>query len=196
MIHPTADVSPEARIGPETRLWRLVQVREGAVIGAHCNIGMGVYIDSDVIIGDYVKIQNRASVYRGVTLEDGVFIGPHVSFTNDKYPRAISPLGEPLSDDDWELAPTLVKYGASVGAGCVILPGVTIGRFAMVGAAALVTRDVPDYGLVVGSPARLVGYACACGRPLTEDEDAGWCCSRCQACYALPPLPTPLRRGA
>ncbi len=111
MIHPTAEVSPEARIGPDTDIWNEAQVREGAVIGADCNIGKGVYIDKDVVVGDKVKIQNRASLYRGVTVEDGVFIGPHVSFTNDRYPRSITPEGRVRTDDDWEPEPTLVRHG-------------------------------------------------------------------------------------
>src|SRR3990172_3281127 len=132
MIHRTADVSPDARIGPGTRIWHEAQVREGAVIGAGCNVGKGAYIDRDVVVGDRVKIQNRASLYRGVTVEDDVYIGPHVSFTNDRYPRAVNPDGTAQTDADWELVPTLVRKGASIGAGAVILPGVTVGRWAMV----------------------------------------------------------------
>ncbi len=117
-------------------------------------------------IGDNVKIQNRASVYHGVTLENGVFVGPHVVFTNDKQPRAINPDGSLKSDADWVVGTTRVRTGAALGAGAIVLPDVTIGRFAMVGAGALVTHDVPDYGLVVGQPARLVGYVCPCGARL------------------------------
>ena len=182
MIHPTADVAPEARIGAGTRIWHQAQVREGAVVGAQCNIGKGVYIDRDVVVGDRVKIQNRASLYRGVTVEDGVYIGPHVSFTNDRYPRSVSPEGVLRTDADWEPVPTLVHEGASIGAGTVVLPGVTIGRWAMVGAGAVVTRDVPEHTLVVGSPARPVGRVCACGRRLTEERE-GWRCAACGRTY-------------
>lgn len=170
MIHPTAEVSPEAQIGEGTRIWHQAQVREGARIGRECIIGKGVYIDRDVVIGDRVKIQNGASIYHGVTLEDGVFIGPNACLTNDKMPRAITPAGDLKQDADWAVGKILVKYGASVGAGAIVLPQVTIGRFAMVGAGAVVTKDVPDQGLVVGNPARLVGYMCKCGRRLREKE--------------------------
>jgi acetyltransferase-like isoleucine patch superfamily enzyme len=187
VIHPTAEVESGAVIGPHTRVWHFAHIRSGAVVGDNCNIGYNVYVDSGAVVGNNVKLQNRVSIYRGVTLEDGVFVGPHVTFTNDKYPRAITPEGAPISDDDWTPVETLIKYGASIGAGAVILPGLTIGRWAMVAAGARVTRDVPDYGLVVGSPARLVGYSCTCGRSLYEDE-SGWCCPQCKVCYDLPPL--------
>jgi acetyltransferase-like isoleucine patch superfamily enzyme len=187
VIHPTAEVESGAIIGPNTRVWHSVHIRSGAVIGSDCNIGNSVYVDSGAVIGNQVKLQNRVSIYRGVTLEDGVFVGPHATFTNDRYPRSISPQGAVLSDDDWIPEPTLVKYGASIGAGAVILAGVTIGRWAMVGAVALVTHDVPDHGLVLGSPARLTGYACRCGRPL-QPQGGGWACPRCHQTYDLPPL--------
>jgi len=169
-IHPTADVSPGATLGPRVQVWHEVQVRENAVLGADCILGKGVYVDFGVKIGDAVKIQNRASVYHGATLEDGVFIGPHVVLTNDMRPRAITPDGVPKSDDDWIVGETLVRYGASIGAGSIILPGVLIGRFAMVGAGSVVTKTVPDYSIVVGNPARMVGYACACGEKLPSGD--------------------------
>lgn len=175
-IHPSAEVSSAARIGDETRIWSLSQIREGAVIGAECNIGRNVYVDFDVAIGDRVKIQNNASIYNGVTLESGVFIGPHVCFCNDVYPRAITPTGALKTADDWEVGPTLVRYGASVGAGSIIVPNITIGRYALVGAGSVVTRDVPDHALVYGNPARPHGYVCICGRlleGLTETPENG-----------------------
>lgn len=190
MIHPSADVAPEARIGPGTRIWNEAQVREGAVVGADCNIGKGVYIDRDVVVGDRVKIQNRVSLYRGVTIEDGVCIGPHVSFTNDLYPRAVHPDGRPRTDDDWEPVPTLVREGASIGAGAVILGGVTIGRWALVGAGAVVTRDVPDHALVLGNPARPVGYVCVCGHRLAQEGD-GWRCPACRRTFDYMPAGAP-----
>ena len=196
MIHPTAEVERGARIGANTRVWNNAHVRAGAVVGDDCNLGYGVYVDAGVVIGNNVKVQNRASIYRGVTLEDGVFVGPHATFTNDKHPRAITPDGHLVSEEDWRPEATLVKYGASIGAGAVVLPGVTIGRWAMVGANALVTEDVPDHGLVVGSPARLTGYACACGRALEpkgaalrQPQGAAWTCPQCRRSYDLPPLP-------
>ena len=189
MIHPTAEVESGARIGPNTRVWHYTHVRAGAIIGSDCILGLNVFIDAGAVIGNNVKIQNRVSVYRGVTLEDGVFVGPHVTFTNDVYPRAITPDGAQKSEEDWTPAATLVKYGASIGAGAVILARVTVGRWAMVGAGAVVTRDVPDHGLVLGTPARLVGYACCCGQRLEEGKD-GWQCPGCAERYELPPLET------
>lgn len=176
LIHPTADVSPEATVGSGTRIWNDAQVRAGARIGSGCNIGKGVYIDREVQVGDRVKIQNRASLYRGVMVEDGVFIGPHVAFTNDRYPRAVFPDGRVRGDGDWQPVATLVRAGASIGAQAVIVCGVTIGAWAMVGAGAVVTRDVPDHTLVVGNPARVIGRVCFCGRP-APDDGAG-----CPAC--------------
>jgi len=175
IINPAAEVSPKAQIGSGTRIWHFVQIREGVVIGQNCIIGKDVYIDFDVKIGDNVKIQNGALVYHGVTIEDGVFVGPQACFTNDRIPRAITPDGFLKGADDWVVGPVLVKYGASIGAGSVILPGVTIGRFSLVGAGAVVTRNVPDHGLVVGNPARLVGYVCRCGRKMQNQGNTQYC---------------------
>ena len=174
-IHPTADVSPRATIGAGTRIWHEAQVREGARIGADCIVGKGVYIDAGVSIGSRVKIQNRASIYHGTTIGDGVFVGPHVVFTNDRLPRAITPEGELKTEDDWLVGETHVHDGASIGAASVILPGLTVGRFALIGAGSVVTRDVPDHGIVVGNPARLVGYACRCGARLTLAGNEATC---------------------
>jgi UDP-2-acetamido-3-amino-2,3-dideoxy-glucuronate N-acetyltransferase len=184
-IHPTAEVSPQAEIGPATRIWHQAQVREGARVGSQCIVGKGVYIDQGVQIGSNVKIQNYALIYHGVTVEDGVFIGPHVCLTNDKLPRAITPDGALKTDDDWQVSLILVRSGASLGAGAIVLPGVTIGRFAMVAAGAVVTRDVPDHGLVFGQPARLAGYVCRCGRRLDRPDDGAFWCPVCQERYDL-----------
>jgi UDP-2-acetamido-3-amino-2,3-dideoxy-glucuronate N-acetyltransferase len=181
MIHPTADVSPKAVIGEGTRVWQYVQIREEAHIGQNCILGKNVYIDFGVTLGDNVKIQNNVSVYHGVTIEDGVFLGPHCVFTNDKFPRAINPDGTLKGGADWELGKILVKYGAAIGANAVIVTGVTIGRWAMVGSGAVVTKDVPDHGLVAGNPARLIGYVCACGHRLAPAE-AGGKLVRCTHC--------------
>lgn len=183
-IHPTAEVSPKAILGAGTKVWHQAQVREGAVLGRNCILGKGAYVDFGVHIGDNVKIQNQASVYHGVTLESGVFVGPHVIFTNDKLPRAINADGSPKSGDDWELGTILVKEGAAIGAGSIIVANVTIGRFAMVGAGAVVTRDVPDYGLVYGNPARLVGRVCANGHRVisTGERQGGGQVWRCPVC--------------
>jgi acetyltransferase-like isoleucine patch superfamily enzyme len=181
--HPTAEVSPDARVGAGTYIWRQAHVREGAVIGEQCHIGKGVYIDTHVTVGARVKIQNHASLFEGLTLEDGVFVGPHVCFTNDAYPRAITPDGRLKGPDDWTITPTLVKYGASIGAAAVVICGITIGEFAMIGAGAVVTRDVPQHGLVLGNPARLRGYVCRSGHPLEDvREHAGGRTGFCPHC--------------
>lgn len=157
-IHPSATLEETATVGEGTYLWHLVMVRKGATVGSNCIFGRGVFIDANVQIGNRVKIQNYVSVYEGVTIEDGVFIGPHAVFTNDKIPRAINPDGSLKSADDWKISETRVKYGAAIGANATIVCGVTIGKWAMIGSGAIVTRDVPDFGLVVGNPARLIGY--------------------------------------
>ena len=153
-VHPTAEVEAGAEVGAGTRIWRQAHVRGHASIGEQCNIGKGVFVDAHVRIGSRVKIQNHTSVFEGVTLEDGVFVGPHVCFTNDLFPRAITPTGDLKTADDWEVTPTLVRYGASIGGGSVIRCGVTIGEFALVGAGSVVTHDVPPHALVFGNPAR------------------------------------------
>lgn len=185
-IHPTAEIAPDAQIGEGTQIWHHVQIREGAHIGEQCILGKGVYIDHDVRIGSRVKVQNYVSVYHGVTIEDGVFIGPHAVFTNDRYPRAITPDGMLKRGEDWEVTPILVKEGASIGAGAVILPGVTIGRWAIVGAGSVVTRDVLDHAIVFGNPARQWDFGCVCGRPLLAEGD-GWTCPECQRHYKPSP---------
>jgi acetyltransferase-like isoleucine patch superfamily enzyme len=161
-IHHTAEVSETAVIGDNTKIWNLAQVREGARIGSDCVISKNVYIDAEVIIGNRCKIQNNVNVYRGVTVEDDVFLGPSMTFTNDMYPRAAS--------TDWKIVKTTVKRGASVGANATIICGVTIGEYAMVGAGSVVAKDVPRHALVVGNPARVIGYVCRCGRRLPVNE--------------------------
>ena len=174
-IHETAEVSSAADIGDGTSIWHQCQVREEARIGENCVLSKGVYVDAGVVLGDNVKIQNYVSVYHGVTIDDGVFCGPHCVFTNDKRPRAVNPDGSLKAADDWELSRTHVKTGASIGANAVIVCGVTVGSWAMIGAGAVVTRDVPDHGLVWGNPARLRGFVCHCGgrlRKRVEDAEA------------------------
>lgn len=156
-IHPTADVSPDAQIGKGTKIWNWVQIRENAEIGELCVLSKGVYVDKDVLIGNKVKIQNNVSVFNGVTIEDGVFVGPHVCFTNDLHPRAVTSDFELASEDDWEIARTLVKEGASIGANSTIIAGHVLGSFAMIGAGSVVTKDIPDFAIAYGNPAKVIG---------------------------------------
>lgn len=156
--HPAALVESD-QIGAGTRIWAFAHVLSGAVIGRDCNIGDHCYIEGGVVLGDAVVVKNGVSIWDGVTLEDRVFAGPNVAFTNDRVPRAKTPRPE------WDR--TLVRAGASLGANATILPGITIGRHALIGAGAVVTRDVPDYALMLGNPARLAGHVCRCGERLT-----------------------------
>lgn len=182
-IHPTADVSPQAKLGEGTMIWHHAQIREGASLGANCVVSKGVYVDAGVQIGNNVKIQNYVSVYHGVTIEDGVFCGPHCVFTNDKTPRAVNPDGSLKSADDWVLAKTLIRRGAAIGANATIVCGVTIGQWAMIGSGSVVSRDVPDHGLVWGNPARLHGFVCACGTRLSKlSEDTAHVSLVCPKC--------------
>lgn len=182
-IHPTAEVSKLANIGPGTLIWNNCQVRENASIGSGSVLGKDVYVDFDVQIGDNVKIQNGAFIYHGTTLESGVFVGPGVIFTNDKVPRAINQDGSIKGNSDWQVSPIRVCYGASIGAGAIILPNVTIGRYAMVGAGSIVTRDVPDHALVLGNPARQIAYVCSCGEKLIEHSQSMFFCPSCEGQY-------------
>jgi len=175
-VHPTAIVEEDVAIGEGTRIWHHAHVRKGAKIGKNCNFGKDVYVDTDVRIGNNVKLENRVSVFHGVTIEDDVFVGPHATFTNDMYPRAF------LSE--WEVVPTLVKKGASIGAGAVIVCGITLGEYSMVAAGAVVTKDVPPFGLVMGVPARLKGFVCYCGHPLKtivekNENSVKYKCDKC-----------------
>ena len=181
-IHPTADVSPRAQIADGAQIWHQAQVREGTSIGRNCIVGKGVYVDFDVQIGDNCKLQNGAFLYHGATLEDGVFVGPGAILTNDRQPRAINPDGSLKAADDWQVGPILIGYGASIGAGCIVLPGVVVGRFAMAAAGAIVTRDVPPHGLAIGAPARLAGYVCSCGARLATEPSPTGLRGRCAVC--------------
>lgn len=171
-IHPTAEVSPEAEIGEGTSIWHGAQVRERARLGRACIVGKNAYIDFEVVLGDHCKVQNNASLYHGIELEDGVFVGPHAIFTNDKIPRAINANGSLKGASDWEVGRTLVRRGAAIGAGAVVVTGVTIGRWALVGSGSVVTKDVPDHAVVVGNPARVIGYASAAGVRCATQEEA------------------------
>jgi acetyltransferase-like isoleucine patch superfamily enzyme len=182
-VHPTATLEEHAIVGEDTRVWHEAQVRTRALIGARCIIGKGAFVDMDVVIGDDCKLQNYACVYHGVTLRRGVFVGPHAVFTNDVYPRATDPQFGLLRDGDWEVGTTVVEEGASIGACATVLPNITIGKWAMVGAGAVVTRDVEPYALVVGSPARRIGWVCRCARRVSSEL-----CDRCGDLPADHPL--------
>lgn len=149
-IHPTANVSKDAKIGEDTKIWINSQVRENSTIGKNCIISKDTYIDTKVTIGNNCKIQNSVSIYQGVTIEDDIFIGPNACFTNDKVPRAF--------DLEWKITPTLVKKGASIGANATVVCGITIGEYAMVAAGSVVTKDVESYSLVMGNPAKHYSY--------------------------------------
>jgi UDP-2-acetamido-3-amino-2,3-dideoxy-glucuronate N-acetyltransferase len=179
-VHESSYVDNGSQIGPGTRIWHFSHVMQNARIGANCNIGQNVVISPGVVIGSNVKIQNNVSVYTGCVLEDDVFCGPSMVFTNVINPRS-------HVERKHEYRRTLVSRGASLGANCTIVCGTTIGRYAFVGAGAVVTRDVPDYALVYGSPARLRGWMCACGIALDFHADGDHveraCCSGCGAEY-------------
>lgn len=178
-VHPSSNVAPSATIGEGTQIWLFCQVRENVRIGEGCIFGKGVYVDTDVTIGKHCKIQNNASIYTGVTIEDGVFVGPHVCFTNDKVPRAVNPDLSLKSADDWHVTKTLVCTGAALGANATIVCGVTVGRWSMVASGSVVTKDVPDHALVMGNPARVAGWVCACGQRVTFTEGRATCtCGR------------------
>ena len=182
--HETARVDPGAIVGDGTRIWHFSHVMAGARIGRGCTIGQNVFVAAGAVIGDGVKIQNNVSIYDGVTLEDGVFCGPSAVFTNVVTPR--SHLSRRHA-----FAPTIVRRGATIGANSTLRCGVEIGRYAFVGAGAVVTRNVPAYGLVVGNPARHVGWACACGarigsrRPADAHAPQALACAECGAAYRL-----------
>ncbi len=182
-IDPSADVDERAVLGDETRVWHLAQVREDAVVGRSCVIGRGAYVGPGVRIGDRVKIQNHALVYEPAVVEDGAFIGPAAVFTNDYFPRAVEPDGRLKGHDDWDAVPVVVREGASIGARAVCVAPVTIGRWAMVAAGAVVTRDVADFALVAGVPARRIGWVGRAGVPLTAGRDGRWLCPRTNAMH-------------
>lgn len=172
MIAPTADVDPTARVPESTRVWHLAQVREDAVLGENCTIGRGAYIDSGVQVGDNCKVQNNALVYAPAVLEVGVFVGPAVVFTNDTFPRAINPDGTLKSASDWQSKGVTVRRGAAIGARSVVLGGVEVGEWALIAAGSVVTRDVPAHALMVGAPAKRVGWVGVSGRPLVQTDDS------------------------
>ena len=190
-VHPTAIVEDGVTIGAGSSIWDAVHIRHGAQLGSECIVGEKSYIAYDVEIGDRCKINAMVYICAGVTIETGVMISAATTFTNDRFPRACTPdLREllPSAPDDATEA-TRVREGATIGANCTIGPGLTIGRFAMVGMGAVVTRDVGDFHLVIGAPARVVGYVCRCGHLLRRvrgdvDRTHDLLCSRCERTYA------------
>lgn len=178
-IHPTAVIDDGASIGKGTRVWHFSHVFAGAVIGADCTIGQNVVIANNVRVGTGCKIQNNVSLYEGVILEDYVFCGPSMVFTNVRTPRCLHP-----RNTSSDYVQTLIKRGASIGANATLLCGVTVGAHALIGAGAVVTRDVPAYGLVYGNPGELRGWACECGIPL-RFSGLECSCAECGRKYAL-----------
>lgn len=161
-IHPSAHVSDKARIGKGTKVWINVQIRENALIGESCILSKDVYIDHAVNIGDRCKIQNSVSIYNGLTIGNDVFVGPNVTFTNDRVPRAFNA--------EWKITPTYIGNGASLGANSTIICGITVGEYAMVAAGSVVTRDVPPFTLVMGNPARVVSRIDKAGNRVIGEE--------------------------
>jgi UDP-2-acetamido-3-amino-2,3-dideoxy-glucuronate N-acetyltransferase len=172
---PTADIHPTARIGAGSRVWHLAQVREGAELGPECVVGRGAYVGPGVRLGSRCKLQNYALVYEPAVLEDGVFVGPAAVLTNDLLPRAVTPDGLLKRAEDWTPVGVTLREGASIGARVVCVAPVVVGRWAMVAAGSVVTRDVPDYALVAGAPARFLRWVGRAGVPL-EERDGVWVC--------------------
>jgi len=183
-IAESADVSPDARIGDDTKIWHLAQVREGASIGDRCIVGRGAYIGSGVHLGDDCKIQNYALIYEPAMLADGVFVGPAAVLTNDTYPRAIAPDGSIKTASDWEPVGVTIERGASIGARAVCIAPVTIGAWSTVAAGAVVTKDVPAFALVAGVPARRIRWVGRAGVPLEPAGDGAWVCPQTGARYS------------
>lgn len=181
-VADSADVSEEAIIGAGTKVWHLAQVRESAQVGENCVIGRGAYIGPGAVLGDNCKVQNYALVYEPAVLEAGVFIGPAVVLTNDVFPRAVTPDGGLKTEDDWDKVGVTIREGAAIGARAVCIAPVTIGAWATVAAGAVVTKNVPDFALVAGVPARRVGWVGKAGLPL-QHEGGEWVCPRTGARY-------------
>lgn len=173
-IHDTAEVSEGAHIGDNTCVWQRCVIQKGAIVGKNCNIGANVYIEGDVRIGDRVKIKNNIAIYSGVIVEDDVFLGPNCVFTNVVNPRS-------FIDRKHEFKQTIIRRGATIGANATIVCGNVIGCYAMIGAGAVVTKEVPDYALVIGNPGRIAGYVCECGCKL----DNTLMCRECERIYVM-----------
>jgi len=177
-VHPSSCIDRDVSIGDGTRIWHFCHVMPGARIGRNCNLGQNVFIARNVTIGNNVKIQNNVSVYEGVTLESDVFVGPSAVFTNVLTPRSAFPRNKP---HDYQK--TLVRRGATIGANATIVCGTTIGEYAFIGMGAVLTRDAPDYALMLGVPARVTGWACECGKKVVFNEENNTVCPACSRAY-------------
>lgn len=188
--HPTAIIDDGADIGSDTKVWHFSHVMAGARIGGGCTLGQNVFVAGGVVVGDHVKIQNNVSVYEGVVLEDYTFCGPSAVFTNVKTPRSAFARN---TSDDYEK--TIVRYGASIGANATIVCGTAIGRWALVAAGSVVTKDVPAYAVVAGVPARVMGWACECGASLDFEGDRAVCGDCGRSYRRLDPVTVELEPG-
>lgn len=179
-IDSRALVAEGVRVSEGAKVWAFSQLREGVVVGAGSSIGSHSYIGSGVKIGMNCKIQSGVMLFEGAHLEDGVFVGPGAIITNDRLPRAINPDGTRKSEEDWRIDETLVQRGASLGAGSLVIGGITVGEFALVAAGAVVAADVPPHALVAGVPSKVIGWVCCCGARLVVEDQKGDCpkCSR------------------
>ena len=165
-------------------VWHHAHIRSGAHVGEGCVIGKGVYIGAGVQVGDRCKIQNYALVFEGARVGDGVFIGPAAVVANDRFPRAVNPDGTVKKADDWNLGRVTIEDGAAIGAGAILIPDCTVGRWSLVAAGSVVTKEVAAQGLVAGNPAIQIGWVCTCGRKL-EQDGAEWTCPGCGRTYTL-----------
>jgi acetyltransferase-like isoleucine patch superfamily enzyme len=174
-VHPSATIDEGASVGARTRVWHLAHLRESSSVGEECVVGRGVYVGAGVHVGHRCKLENYALVFEGATLEDGVFVGPAAVIANDRNPRAMSPEGRLNTTADWVRSETYVETGATIGARAVLVPPLRIGAWSMVGAGAVVTRDVPPHALVVGAPATVRGHVCWCGQRVGGDGECPAC---------------------
>ncbi len=172
--HPAALIGPQARIGEGTRVWAFANIQDGAVIGEHCNICDGCYVEKGAVIGNHVTLKNGVNVFEGITIEDDVFCGAHTAFINDRNPRS-------HRKDAWTLEGITVKKGVTIGSNTTVMCGIVIGEYAFIGAGSVVTKDVPAYGLFFGTPARMHGFVCQCGRKINDD----YLCTHCRRQYQL-----------
>ena len=182
-VMATAEVDERATVGEGTTVWQLAQIREDAILGTGCVIGRGAYIGPGVVLGDNVKLQNYALVYEPARLADGVFIGPAAVLTNDTYPRAVTPEGRLKTGADWHAVGVVIAEGAAIGARAVCVAPVRVGRWALVAAGAVVVSDVPDFALVVGVPARRVGWVGRAGVRLVDKGDGRFECPETGTAY-------------